>query len=29
MGGTSTDVSRYDGKKFDHVFDTYIAGVNI
>jgi N-methylhydantoinase A/oxoprolinase/acetone carboxylase beta subunit len=21
MGGTSTDVSRYDGEKFDHIFD--------
>ncbi|XP_042898773.1 5-oxoprolinase [Parasteatoda tepidariorum] len=28
MGGTSTDVSRYDGY-YDHVYDTVIAGVNI
>ena len=28
MGGTSTDVSRYDGS-FDHVFETTIAGVTI
>lgn len=28
MGGTSTDVSRFDGN-FDHVYDTVIAGVNI
>ncbi|EAR87851.1 hydantoinase/oxoprolinase (macronuclear) [Tetrahymena thermophila SB210] len=29
MGGTSTDVSRYDGIKFDHIFDAQIAGVMI
>ncbi len=29
MGGTSTDVSRYDGKKFDHVFDAQIAGATV
>ena len=28
MGGTSTDVSRYDGK-FEHVFQTNVAGVTI
>ncbi|GFR27881.1 5-oxoprolinase [Trichonephila clavata] len=28
MGGTSTDVSRYDGN-YDHVYDTTIAGVNV
>lgn len=28
MGGTSTDVSRFDGH-FEHVYDTSIAGVNI
>jgi N-methylhydantoinase A/oxoprolinase/acetone carboxylase beta subunit len=28
MGGTSTDVSRYDGS-FDHVFETTTAGVTI
>ena len=28
MGGTSTDVSRYDGS-FDHVFETSISGVTI
>jgi 5-oxoprolinase (ATP-hydrolysing) len=27
MGGTSTDVSKYDLLKFDHVYDTQIAGV--
>ena len=29
MGGTSTDVSRYDGKTFEHIFDAEIAGVTI
>lgn len=28
MGGTSTDVSRFDGS-FDHVFETTTAGVTI
>ena len=28
MGGTSTDVSRYDGH-LDHVFETTTAGVSI
>ena len=28
MGGTSTDVSRYDGN-YDHVFESTIAGVCI
>lgn len=28
MGGTSTDVSRYDGK-YDHVFETVTAGYTI
>ena len=28
MGGTSTDVSRFDGN-FDHVFETITAGVAI
>ena len=28
MGGTSTDVSRYDGE-YDHIFETTIAGVCI
>ena len=28
MGGTSTDVSRYEDK-FDHVFETEIAGTSI
>ncbi|KAF8783126.1 5-oxoprolinase like protein [Argiope bruennichi] len=28
MGGTSTDVSRYDGS-YDHVYDTTIAGVSV
>ncbi|GFY72970.1 5-oxoprolinase [Trichonephila inaurata madagascariensis] len=28
MGGTSTDVSRYDGN-YDHVYDTTIAGVSV
>lgn len=28
MGGTSTDVSRYDGS-FEHVFETITAGVTI
>lgn len=28
MGGTSTDVSRYDGK-YEHVLETIISGVNI
>ena len=28
MGGTSTDVSRYDGQ-FEHVFENITAGVNI
>ena len=29
MGGTSTDVSRFDGKDYSHVFDTKIAGIHI
>lgn len=29
MGGTSTDVSRFGGGKFDHVFETTTAGVTI
>lgn len=29
MGGTSTDVSRYDGKKLEHIFDAQIGGVTI
>lgn len=28
MGGTSTDVSRYDGS-FEHVFESITAGVTI
>ena len=28
MGGTSTDVSRYDGE-YEHVFETTVAGVSI
>ncbi|KAG8200496.1 hypothetical protein JTE90_000574 [Oedothorax gibbosus] len=28
MGGTSTDVSRYDGQ-YDHVYDTTVAGVSV
>lgn len=28
MGGTSTDVSRYDGT-FEHVFESITAGVTI
>lgn len=28
MGGTSTDVSRYDGA-FEHVFESITAGVTI
>lgn len=28
MGGTSTDVSRYDGK-YDHIFESTIAGISI
>ena len=28
MGGTSTDVSKYDGT-FEHIFETKVAGVNI
>ncbi|XP_035226435.1 LOW QUALITY PROTEIN: 5-oxoprolinase-like [Stegodyphus dumicola] len=28
MGGTSTDVSRYDGR-YDHVYDTTVAGVSV
>ena len=28
MGGTSTDVSRYDGK-YEHVFETLTAGYMI
>jgi len=28
MGGTSTDVSKYDGT-FEHIFETNVAGVNI
>jgi N-methylhydantoinase A/oxoprolinase/acetone carboxylase beta subunit len=27
MGGTSTDVSRYDGKQYEHVMENTIAGV--
>ena len=29
MGGTSTDVSRYDGSEFEHVFENTIAGVTL
>ncbi|KRX01580.1 hypothetical protein PPERSA_01483 [Pseudocohnilembus persalinus] len=29
MGGTSTDVSTYDGVQFEHIFDAQIAGVQI
>mmetsp|Transcript_13778 Transcript_13778/g.55127 ORF Transcript_13778/g.55127 Transcript_13778/m.55127 type:complete len:1289 (-) Transcript_13778:609-4475(-) len=29
MGGTSTDVSRYDGERFEHVLETETAGVKI
>ena len=29
MGGTSTDVSRYDRKAFQHIFNAEIAGVQI
>ena len=29
MGGTSTDVSRYDGQHMEHVFETVTAGVAI
>jgi len=29
MGGTSTDVSRYDGASFEHVYDAQIAGISI
>jgi 5-oxoprolinase (ATP-hydrolysing) len=29
MGGTSTDVSRYDGHHFEHVLETVTAGVAI
>jgi 5-oxoprolinase (ATP-hydrolysing) len=29
MGGTSTDVSRYDGHHMEHVFETVTAGVAI
>ena len=28
MGGTSTDVSRYDGE-YEHVFESSVAGVSI
>ena len=28
MGGTSTDVSRYDGK-FEHTFENVVAGVAV
>ena len=28
MGGTSTDVSRYDGK-FEHTFENTVAGVTV
>ncbi|KAI5460706.1 hydantoinase [Mariannaea sp. PMI_226] len=28
MGGTSTDVSRYDGQ-FDHIFETTTAGISV
>ncbi|XP_054717716.1 5-oxoprolinase-like [Uloborus diversus] len=28
MGGTSTDVSRYDGR-YEHVYDTVVAGVSV
>ena len=28
MGGTSTDVSRYDGS-YEHVFESTIAGLSI
>lgn len=28
MGGTSTDVSRYDGQ-YDHVFESTIGGISI
>lgn len=28
MGGTSTDVSRYDGT-FEHVFESITAGITI
>ena len=29
MGGTSTDVSRYDGTSFEHVFDSNVDNVPI
>lgn len=29
MGGTSTDVSRYDGSEFEHVFENTIAGCTL
>lgn len=29
MGGTSSDVSRYDGQQFEHVFETTTAGITI
>ena len=29
MGGTSTDVSRYDGKHWEHVLETVTAGIAI
>jgi 5-oxoprolinase (ATP-hydrolysing) len=28
MGGTSTDVSKYDGS-YDHIFENHIAGFSI
>lgn len=29
MGGTSTDVSRFDGKEFQHTFESVISGITI
>lgn len=29
MGGTSTDVSRFDGSSFDHTFEAIISGITI
>ena len=29
MGGTSTDVSRFDGSSFDHTFEAVISGITI
>lgn len=29
MGGTSSDVSRYDGIKFDHVYESTISGITL